>query len=295
MMANRLAFLSQTNPGDEVITDYNYHVNFFDSAPMAFIAKVVMNTWHTPDGVLRPHHVEEALQSKQRYDYFAQPTLVSVENTINGRAGKIFPFEVLKATYSFAKQNGLSVHLDGARLFNAHVETEIPLSEYASYTDTLSVCFSKGLGAPYGSMLMGNRKTINKARRFRIWLGGGVHQAGMQAAAAYYALTHHIESLKRDHELAKYFAQLLMEISGISLNYEEVETNMVQITLKEPMEGSAIFLDQCAKQGLLLFPWVAGVVRAVIHRHITCQDLEQAASIIKNAIQVKENKHKLAG
>jgi len=291
MMANRLAFLSQTNPGDEVITDYTYHVNFPDSAPMAFIAKVVMNTWHTPDGILRPQHIEEALQSKQRYDYFAQPKLVSLENSINGWAGKIFPFEDIKAVYNFAKQNGLSVHLDGARLFNAHVETGISLSEYASYADTLSVCFSKGLGAPYGSMLMGSREIINKARRFRIWLGGGVHQAGIQAAAAYYAVTHHIDSLKRDHELAKYLAQMLLDIPEVSLNYDAVETNMVQITV----DNSDTFMDQCAKQGLLLFPWVPGVVRAVIHRHITRNDIEKAAAIIRNVIQANEQKYKFAG
>jgi len=244
-----------------------------------------------PRWILRPQHIEEALQSKQRYDYFAQPKLVSLENSINGWAGKIFPFEDIKAVYNFAKQNGLSVHLDGARLFNAHVETGISLSEYASYADTLSVCFSKGLGAPYGSMLMGSREIINKARRFRIWLGGGVHQAGIQAAAAYYAVTHHIDSLKRDHELAKYLAQMLLDIPEVSLNYDAVETNMVQITV----DNSDTFMDQCAKQGLLLFPWVPGVVRAVIHRHITRNDIEKAAAIIRNVIQANEQKYKFAG
>lgn len=291
MMANRLAFLSQTNPGDEVITDYTYHVNFFDSAPMAFVAKVVMNTWHTHDGILRAQDIEDALQSKQRYGYFAQPKLVSLENTINGRAGKIFPFEDLKAVYNFAKQKGLAVHLDGARLFNAHVKTGIPLAEYASFADTLSVCFSKGLGAPYGSMLMGSRETINKARRFRIWLGGGVHQSGMQAAAAYYAVKHHIDSLKKDHELAKHLAQLLLNIPGVSVNENEIETNMVQITVNH----SDTFLDQCAKQGLLLFPWVPGVARAVIHRHISRDDIEKTAEIIKIVAQETEEKSRLVG
>ncbi len=295
MMANRLAFLTQTNPGDEVITDYSYHVNFFDSAPMVAIAGIVMNTCHTHDGLLLPQHVEEAINSKQRYDYFAQVKLISIENSINGWAGKIFPFEVQKTLYGVAQEKGISMHLDGARLFNAHVETGIPLSQYASYTDTLSVCFSKGLGAPYGSILMGSRKTIQKARRHRIWLGGGVHQAGMQAAGAYYALTHNLESLKKDHELAKYFAKMLIEIPEISLNYNEVETNMVQITLKEPMNDSGIFLDQCAKQDLLLFPWVPGVLRAVIHRHITRQDLEQAASIIENIVKMQNQTVKLTG
>jgi threonine aldolase len=282
MMANRLAFLSQTDPGDEVITDYSYHVNFFDSAPMAAIAGIVMNTWHSPDGILRPENIEKAIDSKQRYGYFAQSKLISVENSINGWAGKIFPFGTLKSIYELAQKKGLSLHLDGARLFNAHVEIGIALSQYAAYTDTLSVCFSKGLGAPYGSMLMGSQETIQKARKHRIWLGGGVHQAGIQAAAAYYALTHNLDSLKNDHEGARYFAHMLLGIPGISINYNEVETNMVQITLTKPMDDSGIFLDRCTEQGLLLFPWVPGIIRSVIHRHITRQNLEEAASIIKN-------------
>ena len=295
MMANRLAFLSQTEPGDEVITDSSYHVNFFDSAPMAAIAGVVMNTYHTSDGILRPEYIEKVLYSKQRYDYFAQPKLISVENSINGWAGKIFPFDVLKSVFEFAKSKGLFVHLDGARLFNAHVVTNIGLSHYASCADTVSVCFSKGLGAPYGSLLMGRRETIQKARRFRLWLGGGAHQAGMQAAGAYYALTQNLESLKQDHELAKYFAQRLMEIPEITLNDDEVETNMVQLRLKESPGNSDWFMDGCAKQGVLLFPWVPGVVRAVIHRHITRQDLEQAASVIQDVVQTQTLKMKRAG
>lgn len=282
MMANRLAFLSQTNPGDEVITDYSYHVHFFDSAPMAAIAGVVMNTCQSPDGILRPKDIEKAINSKQRYDYFAQVKLISVENSINGWAGKIFPFEDLKSLYDFAHARGISVHLDGARLFNAHIKTGIALSQYAACSDTLSVCFSKGLGAPYGSMLMGSKEILKKARRHRLWLGGGVHQVGMQAAGAYYALTHNMESLKKDHDVASYFAKLLLEIPHVTLYCDKVETNMVQLSFPGFSGESYNFLDRWAAQGLLLFPWVPGVARAVVHRHITHQDVEKAAEIIQN-------------
>jgi threonine aldolase len=283
MMANRLAFMSQTCPGNEVITEYSYHVNFFDSAPMSAIAGVVMNPRHSLDGILRPDDVEQALYSKQRYTYFAQPKLISIENSINGWAGKIFPFEILQSLHTLAKEKKLLLHLDGARLFNAHIATGIALYEYAQYVDTVSVCFSKGLGAPYGSMLMGTRETIDKARRYRIWLGGGVHQIGMQAAAAYYALKHNLNRLKQDHQLAQYFAKRLLEISEINLNEDTIETNMVQFNLQS-IQASDGFLDRCAKQGLLLFPWIPGVVRAVIHQHIKQQDLDQAVLIIKNAL-----------
>ncbi len=284
MMANRLAFMSQTNRGDEVITENSYHVNFFDSAPMSAIAGVVMNPRLSADGIIRVKDVEQAIHSKQRYDYFAQAKLISVENSINGWAGKIFPFDTLKSLYIFAQENKLSLHLDGARLFNAHVATNIALDQYARYCDTLSVCFSKGLGAPYGSMLMGTRETIHKARKYRIWLGGGIHQCGMQAAAAYYALRNNFERLKEDNHLAKYFANALLEIPGLSLNEREIETNIVQFSLNSSLKRDLNLLEQCGEQGLLLFPWLPGVFRAVIHRHITQEALDSAIRIIQNCI-----------
>lgn len=283
MMANRLAFLSQTHPGDEVITEYSYHVNFFDSAPMSAIAGVVMNPRHSIDGILRPIDVEQALDTKQRYSHFAQVKLVSVENSINGWVGKIFPFEVLKDLYTLAKDQQISLHLDGARLFNAHVATGIALASYAQHTDTLSVCFSKGLGAPYGSMLMGSQETVDKARRYRIWLGGGVHQAGILAAAAYYALQYNLDRLRIDHQLAQYLADRLLELPEICLNPKKVETNMVQLSLQST-SATHVFLECCAKQGLLLFPWMPRVIRAVVHRHITEQDINQAVLIIKKTL-----------
>lgn len=284
MMANRLAFMSQTAPGDEVITEYSYHVNFFDSAPMSAIAGVVMNPCHTIDGILRPSDVEKALNSKQRYDYFAQPKLVAVENSINGWAGKIFPLEVLQSLYQLTQEKRLRLHLDGARLFNAHIATGVPLSEYARYTDTLSVCLSKGLGAPYGSILMGTKETIDKARKYRIWLGGGVHQTGIQAAGGYYALNHNLGRLIEDHQLAQYFASLLCEIPEIRVNNNPIETNMVQFTLKSSITDPDHFLDRCSQKGLLLFSWVPRVVRAVIHRHISREALEAASLIIQDVL-----------
>lgn len=283
MMANRLAFLSQTHPGDEVITEYNYHVNFFDSAPMTAFAGVVMNTRHTSDGILTPEEVHRAIHSKQRYDYFAQPRLISVENTINGLAGKIFPYETLKALYLFSRDVELSIHLDGARLFNAHVATGISLHDYAQWTDTLSVCFSKGLGAPYGSILMGPKKVIDHARRFRLWLGGGIHQGGVVAAGAHYALTHHVKDLKKDHIHALAFSKRLEEIDGISLFHNPTETNIVQFGVEEP----SLFSKKCKDQGLLLFPWTPGVFRAIFHRGIKKHQVEEALSIIQSALPIR--------
>lgn len=281
MMAHRLAFMSQTVPGNGVITEYSYHVNFFDSAPMAAVAGVVMNPYRTDDGILRPENIEQALDSKQRYASFAQSKLVSIENSINGWVGKLFPFEILRNVYEVVQQRGLRLHLDGAR----HIATGIALHDYARYTDTLSVCFSKSLGAPYGSMLMGSKETISKARCYRLWLGGGVHQIGMQAAGAHYALQHNLKRLADDHHLTYYFAKRLREVPGIKLKDETVETNMVHFTLDRAVGDSEAFLQACAAQGLLLFPWLLGVIRAVIHCSITRQKLDQAISIMQENLR----------
>ncbi|MFV9866062.1 threonine aldolase family protein, partial [Rickettsia conorii] len=155
MLANRLAIVSQTNPGDEIITHYNYHINFFDSAGNAKVSNIVFNCINNTSGILENKDIEHAINSKPRYKIFAQVKLVTIENSINGFNGKIYPFEKQVELYKYLKSHNINLHLDGARLFNSHVETNIALADYAKYTDTLSVCFSKGLGAPFGSMLLG--------------------------------------------------------------------------------------------------------------------------------------------
>lgn len=293
MMANRLAFLTQTSPGDEVITEASYHVNFFDSAPMASFAGVVMNPCRTHDGILRDSDIEKALFSKQRYDYFAQAKLISIENSINGWAGKIFPFEEIQSLYKYSRQHKLSLHLDGARLFNSHVITNIPLNTYSAYADTISVCFSKGLGAPYGSMLLGTKDLIQRAKKFRLWLGGGVHQIGMLAAGAYYALQHNLERLKEDHDLALYFAQKLKDIDEVQLTEDKIETNMVQFSLKKNHMGTEAFLERCTHYGLHFFPWLPNVIRAVVHRHITRENLDKTIEIIKSVLSENQQRKAL--
>ena len=290
MLANRLAILTQTSPGDEVITDYSYHINFFDSAAAASVCHVVLNTCHTSDGILTANTVEKALLSKPRYINFAQARLVSIENTINGHAGKIFPFEEIIKLKFYTEQKNLSLHLDGARLFNAYVETTIPLCEYAKYTDTLSVCFSKGLGAPFGSVLMGKKEVIEKARRFRGWLGGGGHQVGFYASGALYALQNHIPCLKKDHELTQLFVSKLKRILEIDVDIEP-ETNIVQFSIKRLFTTNDIFLDLCQQKGLLLFPWLPTIIRAVIHRPLTEQDIKKAITIIQEVICEINKKH----
>jgi threonine aldolase len=284
MLSNRLAILTQTSPGDEVVLDYNYHINLFDSAAAAAVCHVLLNNRYTENGILTVEDVESALNSKPRYHYFSQLKLVSIENTINGWVGKIFPMDEIKNLRTYTHQQSMGLHLDGARLFNAHIETNIALADYANQVDTLSFCFSKGLGAPFGSMLLGPKDLIDKARRFRMWLGSGVHQIGFQAAAALYAIENNIPRLKEDHENARLLRDKLSPVDEIILNPNSGETNMIQFRFRDQQIDSSHFIEKCEEQGLLLFPWLPGIVRGVIHNGVTEKNILKATEIIKDTL-----------
>jgi len=284
MMSNRLAIMSQVERGDEVITEYNYHINLFDSSACASVCNIVLNTVKTEDGILTCKDIERAIDSKPRYYYFSQPRLVFVENTINGCVGKIFPINELKKLRIFTRESNMSIHLDGARIFNAHVKTGVPLAAYASQVDTMSVCLAKGLGAPYGSILMGKKKIIDKARKYRMWLGGGVHQVGFNANAAYYAIKTNINRIKLDHEKTQELLDKLKTIENLIINPSSGSTNMIQFDISKLKASPDEFLAQCQELGLLLFPWLANTIRAVVHKDISSSDIVAASNIIKKVV-----------
>lgn len=291
MLANRLAIMAQAEPGDEVITDYTYHINFFDSAATAKVCGVVLNCIHSKDGILTVDDIQKAISTKPRYKTFAQVKLVTIENTINSGQGKVFPFATQKDIYKFLSKSNIRLHLDGARIFNAHISTGIALHEYAKYTDTLSFCFSKGLGAPFGSMLLGKKETIESARRFQTWLGSGYHQIGFQARAALYALRKQMPRLKEDHQLAQLLYKKLSRLPGIKLT-NKVETNMVSFDTSALRVSNDDFLDICGKHGVLLFPWLENQIRAVVHLGITKEDIEHTYQVIENTVRKLTNKRK---
>lgn len=292
MFANRLAIGCQTSPGDEVITHYNYHINFFDSAGNAKVNNIVFNCINNDSGILNIDDIQKAINSKPRYKIFAQVKLVTIENSINGFNGKIFPIEKQVKLYDYLKNQKINMHLDGARIFNTHVETKVPLSEYAKYTDTMSFCFAKGLGAPFGSMLIGKHHIIEKARTMQVWLGSGYHQIGYYANAAKYALEHNILRLEHDNRLARLLANKIKTLEGINLIPPYPETNILAFDIKKLNITNDIFLTECQKYGLFLFPWLEGHIRAVIHNGITQNDVERAYQIIGKVLIILSNKNK---
>lgn len=280
MLANQLAVITQVERGNEFITEYNYHINLYESAQHAAFSNVVLNGRETVDGVLRVADVVRAIDSKPRESVYAQAQLVTIENTINHRQGKVFPFEEIKSLRRYTRDNRLQLHMDGARIFHSHIVTGIPLDEYAREVDTLGVCFSKGLGAPFGSMLLGPRAIIEKARRLRVWSGSGFHQIGIYAEAAYFALTHHLQTLAEDHRLTKLLAQKLSHLPELGVDPASVETNMIFIDLGRLGLNITEFETRCSEKGLLLLGFPPTMVRLVICRNLDEREVRKAAEIL---------------
>ncbi|MBX7259341.1 MAG: threonine aldolase family protein, partial [Candidatus Hydrogenedentes bacterium] len=194
-MANLLAVVAQTRPGDTVILHRDAHPFNYESGGLGMVAGVMTKTLCGDFGILSPVDVTDAIVQSDDH-HFSQTTLVAIENTTNRGGGAIYPIETVTAIGASVHERGMRLHCDGARLFHAVVETGVSAAEYAAHCDTVSFCFSKGLGAPVGSILAGDRTTIDHAHRYRKMLGGGMRQVGVLAAAANYALDHHIDRLK---------------------------------------------------------------------------------------------------
>lgn len=285
MLANQLAVASQVAPGNEVVTEYSYHLNLYESAQHARFCNVVLNARQTQDGILGAAEIERAISSKPREAIYAQVELVAVENTINSRQGKIFPIEGLAEIREFTASRGIALHLDGARLFNAHIATGIPLSNYAAKADTVSVCFSKGLGAPLGSMLLGPREIIERARRLRVWHGSGFHQIGICAEAAYYGLTHQLERLREDHRLTRLLAERLAVSSLFDICLSDIQTNMIYLNLTGGPSIVEEFIARAAERGVLAYSFPPHAVRLVVCRNVEEPEIVKAADILLRICQ----------
>jgi threonine aldolase len=279
-MSDQVAIRCYTQPGDEIILDASYHINYFQAGSAIDLGKISLNTCNTKDGVLTPADIEMAIYNKHRGDLFNAPKLLCLENTINGRGGKIFPIEKLQEVCKFAKSCGLSVHMDGERFLNACVATKISPSKYAECVDSISTSFSKGLGGPFGSILMGSKEVIKKAEKYRRWYGGSLHQCGFMAAAALYAITYNVQRLEDDHKNAKLLGALLSNSGYFKLEPTDIETNIIMLNTKSLNIEAPNFVDLCKKEKVLLYPWDKYVVRAITHLNISEQKVYDAANKI---------------
>ncbi len=278
VMANQLAIKSQTLPAEEIIVEEGSHIFNYETAAPALISNVQLHTIQGTRGILTLAQVEPAVRSK---DYHQPRTsLLCLENTHNRAGGTIYPIDEIKRLRDFTRKQEILMHLDGARIWNAWIATGVHPKEYAKYFDTVSVCFSKGLGAPVGSAISGTKETIQKARKFRKLLGGGMRQAGILAAAALYALDHNVERLQEDHEKAQFFSQQVKNVRGFHIDLPSVQTNIVIIDIAKTGKKPAEILARLKSKKVLLTEMTNTKIRAVMHLDVTMDQVEKAAKLV---------------
>ncbi|MFH0883104.1 MAG: low specificity L-threonine aldolase [bacterium] len=279
-MSNQIAIKVLTREGDEVYCDQGAHIYNYEAGAPAFISRVQIRPIQGIRGVFTALQVEELLQTDNAH--FPHSALVSIENTANRGGGTVWPLAEIRRIRELATEKGMRVHLDGARLWNAVAASGTPEKDWAQYADTVSVCFSKGLGAPVGSALVGSKELIAEAHRIRKKLGGGMRQAGIIAAGALYALENNRERLVEDHHRAKTLTMGLAEIPGFAVDLEHVDTNIVIVDMTERAIEGQQFAKRVAEKGLLVTLAGHYKVRFVTHLQISDQDIEDALKIVRS-------------
>lgn len=279
-MSNQIAVQVHCSRGDEFLCEEGCHIYNYEQGAFAQLGGLVARTLPGEGGVLRP---EQFLNTIRPADsHYVQTRLVCLENTHNRGGGRIQPYEYVESICHWAHENSLATHLDGARLFNAAVATGIGLAEWAAHFHSVSVCFSKGLGAPVGSALAGSREFIQQAHRRRKCFGGGMRQAGVIAAAALYALDHHVDRLAEDHQHATQLAALIDEIPG--LQSQQVDTNIIAFDVDPQLGSAAQFVQHLARFNLFMFDIGPARVRAVTHLDLPPDGAVEAAKILRQAV-----------
>ena len=278
-MANQLSVKAHTQPGDEVIIEAGAHAMNFEGGAGAVLSGVQFFGVPGSRGIIDAAQVEAAIRIDDVH--FPVSRLIVIENTHNRGGGSVFPLGKIQQIRELATRRGLRMHMDGARLWNACVATGTSPAAYAAPFDSVSVCLSKGLGCPVGSLVLGSKDFIKRVHRFRKMVGGGWRQAGFLAAAGIYALDHHIDRLQEDHRKALKLAQGLAEIKNVIINPAEVETNILFFDVSRA-ERTAQEVAAAAKgKGVLLHPTAKTRIRCVTHLDVSFEDIDRALEAIE--------------
>jgi threonine aldolase len=276
-MTNQIALKVHTRPLDEVICDEMSHIYQYEVGGYAFNSGIGVNLIRTPNGILTADLVEAAV--RPLFDWLPRSTLVVIENTCNKGGGGTYTLEAIREIHAVCQKRQLALHLDGARIFNALVAKGGTPADIGAAVDSISICLSKGLGAPIGSVLVGSRAFIAEARRVRKAMGGGMRQAGYLAAAGIYALDNHVARLQEDHARARRLADTLAELDYVH-NIRPVETNIVIFDLVPPITP-AVFLEYLNKNGVKASAFGPQTIRMVTHLDVTADMVEQATAILR--------------
>jgi len=279
-MCNQIAWRVYCRPGDEIIMDETGHTRHFETGGPAALSGAMIYPIAGKKGIFTAEQLQQAIRPASQH--FSRSRAVLVEQTSNLGGGSIWPIETIRDVCAVAEQNGLSRHMDGARLLNAVVASGVSAKDYAAHFDSVWIDFSKGLGAPVGAALAGSSTFIQEAWRWKHQFGGAMRQAGIIAAGALYALDHHIDRLAEDHDNAGILAEGLAQIDGISVR--PVETNMVFFDISALGVTTDVFSRVVKAQGLGVSTLGGTIVRAVTHLNVSRSQIEEALEIIRKAV-----------
>jgi len=275
--ANLVSLMAQTKRGDEVILEAECHTYYYEVGGISAVAGLIPRPLKGTRGSLDPQDVERAIRPKNIH--FPETALVCLENTHNRAGGVIIPPSEIEKVHDVTRSHGLQLYMDGARVFNAAVALGIDVKEITKHVDSMMFCLSKGLSAPVGSIVVGSGQFIERARKVRKMLGGGMRQAGIIAAPGIIALEKMVGRLREDHDNAKYLAQGLVKLDGISLDPHSVQTNIVNFGLKIPGINAEQIVSRLAVKGVRTLSIDSDRMRAVTHRGIGRDDIQYAIGV----------------
>ena len=284
-MANQSAIRSQTQPGDEIIAHADSHIYHYEAGAPAALSGCSLRLIAGPRGLFDAEAARAAVRSTD--SHFPQTALIVIENTHNRGGGTCWPVEEIAKIRRVADEHGLKMHLDGARLMNACVALNRRPTDYTRYFDTVSICFSKGLGAPVGSAVAGSKDAIRRVHRFRKMFGGAMRQAGIIAAGALYAIEHNIERLADDHANAKRLATGIANIRGLSIDAASVETNILYFDVDPELGTAKAFCERLRERGVWVLPTAPQRARAVTHLDVSAADIDRAIAVLRQAVQAR--------
>ena len=281
-MGNQVCLAAHTEPGDEVLFEAHAHIFDYEVAAAAVLSGILTHPIVGTRGVFSAEDVQSRIRPVDVH--CARTRVVAVENTHNVSGGTIFPLDEIERIAAVCRERDLRFHLDGARIWNAHVATGIPLADYGQYFDSISVCFSKGLGCPVGSMVIGSTALIERAHRIRKRFGGGMRQVGILAAAVLYALDHHVDRMATDHDNARYLATELCTLPGVEIDLEATQTNIVYLEVAGTGKSGADVEAELRRRDVLAIALGPTRLRCVTHLEVDRAGCEQAVAAFKEIL-----------
>ena len=283
-LANQLGIRMLVNPGEELLTETNSHIVRAELGAGATFSGITTRTWLAPLGLLNAAQPLE-IAKPDSGPYLVSTVAIAVENTHNFGGGTVQPISEIKALYEGASKMGIALHLDGARIWNAHIASGVALAEYGKYFETISVCLSKGLGAPVGSLLLSSKELIARARPWRKRYGAGMRQAGILAAAGHYALDNNLQRLSQDHKMAKSIATAVAAVAPSVIDPKTVDTNIVGLDLTGLKISAGELAKQLKEAGVMASALGPTYLRLVTHMDISESDISKVNEILPQLLQ----------